>query len=162
MLLAYRLETIICLGIFGPNVQTRHLVDLQEKGLMKRGNLLLNGLFAQSLPCIRQLASNHWEAKAFYGFVDNDKPGEENRIPHMASNCQSSVEDSPVRCIQDRREMKGCNQGNQLKKDHSIGLTDGSALGVDPRLVIHAQSWLPSGFSHLKVGNPALEACPPI
>lgn len=124
---------------------------------MKRGNLLLNRLFANSLHSIRQLAANDSEAKAFYRFLDNDKVGEEDLISNMAYNCQSCVADRAVLCIQDSSEINLCNHGNRLKKDNSIGLTDGSALGlgffIHPSLVIDAESFVPYGFSHVKVWN---------
>lgn len=124
---------------------------------MKRGNLLLNRLFANSLHSIRQLAANDSEAKAFYRFLDNDKVREEDIIRNMAYNCQSCVEDRVVLCIQDSSEINLCNHRNRLKKDDSIGLTDSSALGlgffIHPSLVIDAQTFLPYGFSHIKVWN---------
>jgi hypothetical protein len=124
---------------------------------MKRGNSLLNRLFANSLHSIRQLAANDSEAKAFYRFLDNEKVGEEDIIRNMAYNCQSCVEDRVVLCIQDSSEINLCNHRNRLKKDNSIGLTDGSALGlgffIHPSLVIDAHTFLPYGFSHVKVWN---------
>jgi hypothetical protein len=138
-------------------VQTRHLVDLQDKRLLKRGNLLLNRLFSNSLHSIRQLAANDSEAKAFYRFLDNDKVGEEDLIRNMAYNCQCCVADRAVLCIQDSSEINLCNHRNRLKKDNSIGLTDGSAQGlgffIHPSLVIDAESMVPYGFSHVKVWN---------
>lgn len=124
---------------------------------MKRGNLLVNRLFANSLHSIRHLAAKDSEAKAFYRFLDNDKVGEEAIIRNMAYNCQSCVEDKVVLCIQDSSEINLCNHRNRLKKDNSIGLTDGSALGlgffVHPSLVIDAETFLPYGFSDVKVWN---------
>ncbi len=126
---------------------------------MKQGNLLLNRLFANSLHSIRQLAANDSQAKAFYRFLDNDKVGEEDIIRNMAYNCQSCVADKVVLCIQDSSEINLCNHRNRLKKDNSIGLTDGSALGlgffIHPSLVIDAQTFLPYGFSHVKVWSRA-------
>jgi hypothetical protein len=124
---------------------------------MKQGNLLLNRLFANSLHSIRQLAANDSEAKSFYRFLDNDKVGEEDIISNMAYNCQSCVEDKVVLCIQDSSEINLCNHRNRLKKDDSIGVTDSSGLGlgffIHLSLVIDAHTFLPYGFSHVKVWN---------
>ncbi len=131
---------------------------------MKRGNSLLNRLFANSLHSIRQLAANDSEAKAFYRFLENDKVREEDLIRNMAYNCQSGVEDRPVLCIEDSSEINLYNHRNRLKKDNSIGLTDGSALGlgffIHPSLVIDAETFIPYGFSDVKVWNRGYECLP--
>lgn len=124
---------------------------------MKRGNSLLNRLFANSLHSIRQLAANDSEAKAFYRFLDNDKVGEEDLIRNMAHNCQSCLEGRPVLCIEDSSEINLYNHRNRLKKDDSIGLTNDAALGlgffIHPSLVIDAETFIPYGFADVKIWN---------
>ena len=131
---------------------------------MKRGNSLLNRLFANSIQSIRQLAANDSEAKAFYRFLDNDKVKEEDLIGNMALNCQSCIEGRPVLCIEDSSEINLYNHRNRLKKDDYIGLTNDTAKGlgffIHPSLVIDAETFMPYGFSDVKIWNRSHEFTP--
>ncbi|GAA4460922.1 IS4-like element ISBthe3 family transposase [Nibrella saemangeumensis] len=138
-------------------MQTRHLTGLKDKRLTQRGNLLLNRLFAIGGQSIRQLATSDSQAKAFYRFLANENVTEQDLIRNMAANCQACVADRPLLCIQDSSEINLANHRNRLKKNDSIGLTDGSQLGlgffIHPSLVIDAQTFMPYGFAALKVWN---------
>lgn len=138
-------------------MQTRHLAGLQDKRLTQRGNSLLNRLFAIGGQSIRQLATNDSQAKAFYRFLANDNVPEQDIIRNMTTNCQACVTDRPLLCIQDSSEINLANHRNRLKKDDSIGLTDGSGLGlgffIHPSLVIDAETFMPYGFADVKVWN---------
>lgn len=138
-------------------MQTRHLVELKDKRLTERGNSLLSRLFAIGGQSIRQLATNDSQAKAFYRFLANENVPEEDIICNMTANCQVCVADRPLLCIQDSSEINLANHRNRLKKDDSIGLTDGSDLGlgffIHPSLVIDAETFMPYGFADVKVWN---------
>jgi hypothetical protein len=138
-------------------VQTRHLAELKDKRLTQRGNSLLNRLFAIGGQSIRQLATNDSQAKAFYRFLANENVSEDDLIRNMAANCQSCVTNRPLLCIQDSSEINLTNHRNRLKKDESIGLTDGSEDGlgffIHPSLVIDAETFMPYGFADVKVWN---------
>lgn len=138
-------------------MQTRHLTGLQDKRLTQRGNALLNRLFAIGGQSIRQLATNDAQAKAFYRFLANENVPEEDIIRNMTMNCQACVTQRPLLCIQDSSEINLANHRNRLKKDESIGLTDGSELGlgffIHPSLVVDAETFMPYGFADVKVWN---------
>lgn len=138
-------------------MQTRHLAGLKDKRLTERGNSLLNRLFAIGGQSIRQLATNDSQAKAFYRFLANENVSEDDLVRNMAANCQACVTDRPLLCIQDSSEINLANHRNRLKKDESIGLTDGSEDGlgffIHPSLVIDAETFMPYGFADVKVWN---------
>lgn len=138
-------------------MQTRHLTGLKDKRLTERGNSLLNRLFAIGGQSIRQLAAHDSQAKAFYRFLANENVSEHELIRNMAANCQACVATRPLLCIQDSREINLANHRNRLKKDDSVGLTDGSERGlgffIHPSLVIDAETFRPYGFADVKVWN---------
>lgn len=138
-------------------MQTRHLTGLKDKRLTKRGNTLLNRLFAIGGQSIRQLANNDSQAKGFYRFLTNENVSEQDLIANMVANCQSCVADRPLLCIQDSSEINLANHHNRLKKDETVGLTDGSEFGlgffIHPSLVLDAETYMPYGFAHVKLWN---------
>ena len=138
-------------------MQTRPLAGLKDKRLTQRGNSLLNRLLAIGGQSIRQLATNDSQAKAFYRFLTNKNVSERDIIHSMATNCQACVADRPLLCIQDSSEINLANHRNRLKKDDSIGLTDGTKQGlgffIHPSLVIDAETFMPYGFADVKVWN---------
>ena len=111
-------------------MQTRHLTELKDKRLTERGNLLLNRLFAIGGQSIRQLATNDSQAKGFYRFLTNENVSEQDIIRNMVANCRACVADRPLLCLQDSSEINLANHRNRLKKDDSLGLTDGSEFGL--------------------------------
>ena len=145
-------------------MQTRNLVDIKDERLLKRGNSILNRLFSNSVHSVRQLASNDSEAKAFYRFLQNDHVTEADIIRNMAHNCRSCVSNRPVLCIQDSSEINLYQHRNRIKKDEHIGLTNAgeSGLGffIHPSFVIDAETFMPYGFSDVKVWNRGHEAIP--
>lgn len=145
-------------------MQTRNLVDIKDERLLKRGNSILNRLFSNSVHSVRQLASNDSEAKAFYRFLQNDYVTEADIIRNMSHNCEACVSDRPVLCIQDSSEINLSRHRNRIKKDEHIGLTnDGeSGLGffIHPSFVIDAETFMPYGFSDVKVWNRGHEVIP--
>jgi Transposase DNA-binding/Transposase DDE domain len=138
-------------------VQTRHLSGLKDKRLTERGNSLLNRLFAIGGQSIRQLATSDSQVKGFYRFLTNGNVSEQDIIHNMVANCKSCVADRPLLCIQDSSEINLANHRNRLRKDDSLGLTDGSEFGlgffIHPSLVIDAETLVPYGFADVKVWN---------
>jgi hypothetical protein len=138
-------------------MQTRHLSGLKDKRLTQRGNSLLNRLLAIGGQSIRHLAANDSQAKAFYRFLANEKVCERAIVASMAANCQACVADRPLLCIQDSSQINLANHRNRLKKDDSIGLTDGTDRGlgffIHPSMVIDAETLMPYGFADVKVWN---------
>ena len=124
---------------------------------MNRGNFILNRLFSNSVHSIRQLAANDSEAKAMYRFLQNDRVSEEDIIQNMSSNCIRCVKDRPVLCIQDSSEINLYNHRNRLKKDEYVGTTNAAAGGwgfhIHPGFVVDAESFMPYGFSSIKIWN---------
>lgn len=143
-------------------MQTRYLEDIKDKRLLKRGNSILNRLFSNSVHSIRRLAANDSEAKAFYRFLQNDKVSETDIIQNMSSNCCSSIANRPVLCIQDTSEINLYRHRNRIKKDNYIGVTNASQTGlgffIHPSFVMDAESYMPYGFSDVKVWNRGHEA----
>jgi hypothetical protein len=80
----------------------------------------------------------------------------------MSDNCQSCVTGRTVLCIQDSSEINLYRHRNRLKKDNDIGVTNASESGlgffIHPSFVIDAESFMPYGFSDVKVWNRAHEA----
>lgn len=146
---------------FCPKVQSRYLADLKDKRLLNRGNSILNRLFSNSVHSIRQLATNDAEAKAFYRFLQNDHVSETDLIRNMSANCRSCVANRPLLCIQDSSEINLYHHRNRIKKDNHIGVTNasGSGLGffIHPSFVLDAETFMPYGFSDVKVWNRGLE-----
>lgn len=138
-------------------MQTRYLVDLKDKRLLKRGNSILNRLFANSVHSIRRLAANDSEAKAFYRFLQNDNVSETDIIGNMSVNCRSSISNRPVLCIQDTSEINLYRHGNRINKDSYIGVTNASDSGlgffIHPSFVMDAESYMPYGFCDVRVWN---------
>lgn len=145
-------------------MQTRYLVDIKDKRLLNRGNSILNRLFANSVHSIRQLATNDAEAKAFYRFLQNDHVSEADLIRNMSFNCQACVTDRPLLCIQDSSEINLYHHRNRIRQDSHIGLTNASQSGlgffIHPSFVLDAETFMPYGFSDVKVWNRGLEATP--
>lgn len=143
-------------------MQTRYLVDIKDKRLLKRGNSILNRLFSNSVHSIRRLAANDSEAKAFYRFLQNDKVSEADIIRNMSANCRSSIVNRPVLCIQDTSEINLYRHGNRIKKDNYIGITYASATGlgflIHPSFVMDAESYMPYGFCDVRVWNRGMDA----
>jgi hypothetical protein len=131
---------------------------------LKRGNSILNRLFSNSAHSIRQLASNDSEAKGFYRFLENDKITEADIIRNMSHNCRTCVTNKVVLCIQDSSEINLYQHRNRIKKDDHIGITNAveSGLGffIHPSFVIDAETFIPYGFSDVKVWNRGHEALP--
>jgi hypothetical protein len=121
-------------------------------------------LFSNSIHSIRQLAANDSEAKAFYRFLQNDHVRETDIIRNMAYNSQSGVKDRPVLCIQDSSEINLYHHRNRIKKDSFIGVTNASESGlgffIHPSLVLDAETFMPYGFSDVKVWNRGHDATP--
>jgi len=143
-------------------VQTRYLEDIKDKRLLRRGNSILHRLFSNSVHSIRRLAASDSEAKAFYRFLQNDRVNETDIISSMSSNCRSSIAGRPVLCIQDTTEINLYRHGNRIKKDNHIGVTNASQTGlgflIHPSFVMDAESYVPYGFSDVKVWNRGLES----
>ena len=143
-------------------MQTRYLADIKDKRLLKRGNSILNRLFSNSIHSIRQLAANDSEAKAFYRFLQNDNITEADIIRNMSANCRSGVAHKTVLCIQDSSEINLYRHRNRINKDNHIGVTNASETGlgffIHPSFVIDAKSFMPYGFSDVKVWNRGHEA----
>jgi hypothetical protein len=141
----------------GQKVQTRYLSDIKDKRLLKRGNSILNRLFSNSIHSIRQLAANDSEAKAFYRFLQNDNISETDIIRNMSANCRCCVGDKVVLCIQDSSEINLYRHRNRINKGDYIGVTNASETGlgflIHPSFVMDAESFMPYGFSDVKVWN---------
>lgn len=122
---------------------------------MKRSNSILNRLFANSVHSIRRLAGSASEAKAMYRFLQNDRVSEDDIIKNMSSNCISCVGDRPVLCIQDTSDVNLYNHKNRIKKDGYIGTTNavvgGLGFHIHPSFILDAESFMPYGFSNVKI-----------
>lgn len=142
-------------------MQTRHFEELKDKRLLNRGNSILNRLFANSIYSIRQLAESDSEAKAMYRFLQNDNVSEKDIIANMSKNCKTCVSGRPVLCIQDTSEINLYNHRNRIKKDNTIGLTNAKVGGlgfyIHPSFVIDSETFMPYGFSDIKIWNRAHE-----
>lgn len=129
--------------------------------MLDRGNSILNRLFANSIYSIRQLAESDSEAKAMYRFLQNDNVSESDIIKNMSNNCKACVSDRTVLCIQDTSEINLYNHRNRIKKDDYIGTTNapigGLGFHIHPSSVIDAESFMPYGFSDVKIWNRAHE-----
>ena len=145
-------------------MQTRYLSDIKDERLLKRGNSILNRLFCNSIHSIRQLAVNDSEAKAFYRFLKNDKVSEADIIRNMSANCGSCVSGRTVLCIQDSSEVNLYRHRGRINQDNDIGLTNADKTGlgffIHPSFVIDAQSYMPYGFSDVRVWNREAEVIP--
>ncbi len=124
---------------------------------MDRGNAILNRLFSNSVHSVRRLAGSDSEAKAIYRFLQNDRVSEEDIIQNMSSNCVSCVKDRSVLCIQDTSDINLYNHRNRLKRDSYIGITNATVGGlgfhIHPSFVVDAESFMPYGFSSVKIWN---------
>ena len=138
-------------------MQTRHFEEIKDKRLLDRGNSILNRLFANSIYSIRQLAESDSEAKAMYRFLQNDNVSENDIIKNMAKNCKVCVSERPVLCIQDTSEINLYNHKKRIKKDNYIGTTNASVGGlgfhIHPSFVIDSETFMPYGFSDIKIWN---------
>lgn len=143
-------------------MQTRYLVDINDKRLLKRGNSILNRLFSNSVHSIRRIATNDSEAKAFYRFLQNDHLTEADLVRNLAANCKSCVAGKTVLCIQDSSEINLYRHRNRIKKDEHIGVTNASELGlgffIHPGFVLNADTLMPYGFSDVRIWNRGHEA----
>lgn len=125
--------------------------------MLKRGNSILNRLFANSVHSIRRLAVNDSEAKAFYRFLQNDKVSESDIIRNMSANCRSCIAGKTVLCIQDSSEINLFRHRTRIGQDEHVGITNASEAGlgffIHPSLVLDAGSLIPYGFADVKVWN---------
>ncbi|MCV9930645.1 IS4 family transposase, partial [Flavobacterium sp. LS1R49] len=139
----------------------RQLSDIKDSRLLKRGNIILDKLFKNSVHSIRQITQSDSEAKSFYRFLQNDNVSEADIIRNMRANCVSSCTDKVLLCIQDTTEVNLYNHKNRVKKDHYIGRTNAAKGGIGfllhPSFVLDAQTLVPYGFSDVKIWNRPLE-----
>ena len=142
-------------------MKERQLTDIKDLRLLKRGNIILDKLFKNSVHSIRQITQRDSEAKSFYRFLQNDTVSETDIIRNMTSNCVSSCADKVVLCIQDTTEVNLFNHKNRVKKDNYIGTTNATKGGIGfllhPSFVLDAQTLVPYGFSDVKIWNRPLE-----
>lgn len=128
---------------------------LPDERLVSRHEAIQRSLLNNCLHSIRQLTTTSSEAKGFYRFLQNERVDEDLLISNMASRCAEASRGKMVLCIQDTTEINLYNHKNRLKRDNSIGSTNSSdhCLGflMHPSLVIDAQSYIPYGFSHIKL-----------
>ncbi len=138
-------------------MQSRYFYEIKDKRLMNRSNSILNRLFSNSVHSIRRLAGSDLEAKAMYRFLQNDHVSEEDIIRNMSANCANCVRDRPVLCIQDTSEVNLYNHRNRIKKDAYIGTTNatfgGLGFHIHPSFVLDAESFMPYGFSTIRIWN---------
>jgi hypothetical protein len=138
-------------------LQSRYFYEIRDKRLQKRSNVILNSLFANSVHSIRRLAGSDAEAKAMYRFLQNDNVSEDDIIRNMSSNCAACVGDRPILCIEDSSEINLYNHKNRIKKDAYIGSTNATKGGlgfhIHPCFVVDAESFMPYGFSTVKIWN---------
>ena len=142
-------------------MEDRQFKDLKDRRLLKRGNLIFDKLFKNSVHSIRQIAQSDSEAKSIYRFLQNDNVSEADIIKNMSANCISCCSDKVVLCIQDTTEVNLYNHKNRVKKDHCIGTTNAAKGGIGflihPSFVLDAQTFVPYGFSDVKIWNRPLE-----
>lgn len=142
-------------------MRERQLSDIKDQRLLKRGNIILDKLFKNSVHSIRQISQNDSEAKSFYRFLQNDNVSEADIIRNMRSNCVFSCTNKVLLCIQDTTEINLYNHKNRVKKDHYIGTTNAVKGGIGfllhPSFVLDAQTLVPYGFSDVKIWNRPLE-----
>lgn len=139
----------------------RYFTDIDDSRLLKRGNLILDSLFHNCVHSVRQLTQSDSECKAVYRFLQNKRISESQLIRNMSSNCKASCENKTVLCIQDTSEINLYNHKNRIKKDDYIGTTNAAKGGIGfllhPSFVIDAYSYIPYGFSDVKIWNRPLE-----
>jgi len=142
-------------------LRERQLSDIKDQRLLKRGNIILDKLFKNSVHSIRQITQSDSEAKSFYRFLQNDNVSEADIIRNMRSNCVLSCTNKVLLCIQDTTEVNLYNHKNRVKKDHYIGTTNAAKGGIGfllhPSFVLDAQTFVPYGFSDVKIWNRPLE-----
>ena len=142
-------------------MRERQLSDIKDQRLLKRGNIILDKLFKNSVHSIRQITQSDSEAKSFYRFLQNDNVSEADIIRNMRSNCAFSCTNKVLLCIQDTTEVNLYNHKNRVKKDHYIGTTNAVKGGIGfllrPSFVLDAQTLVPYGFSDVKIWNRPLE-----
>jgi hypothetical protein len=142
-------------------LRERQLRDIKDQRLLKRGNIILDKLFKNSVHSIRQITQSDSEAKSFYRFLQNDNVSEADIIRNMRSNCVFSCTNKVLLCIQDTTEVNLYNHKNRVKKDHYIGTTNAVKGGIGfllhPSFVLDAQTLVPYGFSDVKIWNRPLE-----
>lgn len=142
-------------------MKDRQLSDIKDLRLLKRGNIILDKLFKNSVHSIRQITQSDSEAKSFYRFLQNDNVSEADIVRNMTANCVSSCTKKVVLCIQDTTEVNLYNHKNRVKKDNYIGTTNAAKGGIGfllhPSFVLDAQTLVPYGFSDVKNWNRPLE-----
>lgn len=142
-------------------MKERQFIDIKDSRLLKRGNIILDKLFKNSVHSIRQITQSDSEAKSFYRFLQNDNVSETDIIRNMRANCVSSCTNKVLLCIQDTTEVNLYNHKNRVKKDHYIGTTNAAKGGIGfllhPSFVLDAQTLVPYGFSDVKIWNRPLE-----
>ncbi|WP_300977964.1 IS4 family transposase [Flavobacterium sp.] len=142
-------------------MKDRQLSDIKDLRLLKRGNIILDKLFKNSVHSIRQITQSDSEAKSFYRFLQNDNVSEADIVRNMTANCVSSCTKKVVLCIQDTTEVNLYNHKNRVKKDNYIGTTNAAKGGIGfllhPSFVLDAQTLVPYGFSDVKIWNRPLE-----
>jgi hypothetical protein len=142
-------------------LKERRFSDLKDQRLLKRGNIIFDKLFKNSVHSIRQITQSDSEAKAIYRFLQNDNVSEDDIIKNMSSNCISSCTNKVVLCIQDTSEVNLYNHKNRVKKDQYIGTTNAAKGGIGflihPSFVIDAETLVPYGFCDVKIWNRPLD-----
>ncbi|MFC5981254.1 IS4 family transposase, partial [Flavobacterium salmonis] len=142
-------------------MEDRQFKDLKDQRLLRRGNLIFDKLLRTSVHSIRQIAQSDSEAKSIYRFLQNYNVSEADIIKNMSSNCISCCSDKVVLCIQDTTEVNLYNHKNRVKKDQYIGTTNAAKGGIGflihPSFVIDAQTFVPYGFSDVKIWNRPLD-----
>ncbi|MEP6930186.1 MAG: IS4 family transposase [Flavobacterium sp.] len=142
-------------------MKERQLNDIKDSRLLKRGNIILDKLFKNSVHSIRQITQSDSEAKSFYRFLQNDNVSESDIIRNMSANCVRSCPNKVLLCIQDTTEVNLYNHKNRVKKDQFIGTTNAAKGGIGfllhPSFVLDAQTLVPYGFSDVKIWNRPLE-----
>lgn len=131
-------------------MEERKLNDIKDSRLLKRGNIILDKLFKNSVHSIRQITQNDSEAKSFYRFLQNDNVSESDIIRNMSANCVRSCANKVLLCIQDTTEVNLYNHRNRVKKDQFIGTTNAAKGGIGfllhPSFVLDAQTLVPYVF----------------
>ena len=143
-------------------MQKREFTDLDDLGLVYRGNKILGALFSKSVHSIRQLTVGESSAKGFYRFLQNDRVSEEDIVCNLSANCKAACQGKYVVCIQDTTEINLSSHSNRIKKDCYIGTTNaknkkGLGFLLHPSLVLDAAEGIPYGYADIKVWNRPLE-----
>lgn len=74
--LSYRLDTILFIFEKRQILKERRFSDLKDQRLLKRGNIIFDKLFKNSVHSVRQITQSDSEAKSVYRFLQNDNVSE--------------------------------------------------------------------------------------